>query len=391
MVQEFVGGRAEAGALVKVETLVPTLYGAGAVTWAKDSILFSSCNEDSAGELRAFGDLTGKRVLCITAGGGRVLNLLLGQPDLVWAVDLNPAQNYLLELKVAGMRALDHTAYLRFLGVRACTDRLVTYAGLREMLSSGAQRFFAAHPRLVQGGVLLQGKLERYLRRVAIALRLIQPFGVRQLFSFDDIEEQRHFVGKVDTRLFRAVAEIACSRGMLRLFSGDPGFYRYVPSDLPLHRVIYDGILEHFRHYLARDNPLMQLVFFGRWINEAALPIYLNARTYDRVKAGLERARLVTVTSTVNVALAEAGPARFDAFSLSDISSYLDDSAHTQLFDDVLTAARPGARLCSRSNIHHRPLSPEQARRVTRDLALERELSIADHSCVHKFVLGELG
>ncbi|HEX7670115.1 MAG TPA: DUF3419 family protein [Polyangiaceae bacterium] len=390
MVQEFVGGRAGAEGLVKVETLVPARHGAAAVTWAKDSILFSSCNEDSSCELRAFGDLAGKRVLCITAGGGRVLNLLLGRPDVVWAIDLNPAQNYLLELKIAGMRALDHTAYLRFMGVRACPDRRVTYAALREMLSPGAARFFDANPKLVENGILLQGKLERYLRRVAIALRLIQPFGVRQLFAHKDIEAQRRFVEKLDSRLFRAVAEIACSRSMLRLFSGDPGFYRYVPQEVPLHRVIYDGVLDHFRHYLAQDNPLMQLVFFGRWIDEAALPIYLNAKTYEAVKAGLERVRLVTVTSTVNAALAEAGPAHFDTFSLSDISSYLDDAAHTQLFEDVLTAARPGARICSRSNIHHRPLPPEFARRLTRDLALERELSIADHSCVHKFVIGEL-
>ena len=50
-----------------------------------------------------------------------------------------------------------------------------------------------------------------------------------------------------------------------------------------------------------------------------------------------------------------------DAFSLSDISSYLDDAAHAQLFQSVLTAARPAAKIVSRSNIHHRPLTPEQA------------------------------
>ena len=60
---------------------------------------------------------------------------------------------------------------------------------------------------------------------------------------------------------------------------------------------------------------------------------------------------------------------------------------------DALLAevARPGARLCSRSNIYHRPLAAEHERRIQRDLELERRLSIDDHSCVHEFVVGTIG
>jgi S-adenosylmethionine-diacylglycerol 3-amino-3-carboxypropyl transferase len=358
------------------------------VLWARDSILFSSCNEDTACELRALGDLAGKRVFAVTAGGGRVLNLLVGRPAEIVAVDLNPAQNHLLELKMAGLRALDHASYLRFLGVRPAADRAATYQRLRGALSAAARAFFDAHPDLIERGVLLEGKLERYLRRVAAALRVLHPLGISRLFSFDDLEEQRRFVDRLDRPRFRAVAQLACRRTMLRLFSGDPGFYRHVPAEVSLHRAIYGGVMEHFRHRLARDNPLMQLVFFGRWIREEALPIYLNAATFDQVKTALETTRVVQVTSLVGEALASSREAPFDAFSLSDISSYLDDAQHARLFDDVLAAARPGARICSRSNIHHRPLTAAQAARIARDRALEDELAIADHSCVHRFVVG---
>jgi S-adenosylmethionine-diacylglycerol 3-amino-3-carboxypropyl transferase len=389
MIDDLVSGSDAAPRLTAIETRVAA-PASGAIAWARDSILFSSCNEDSVSELRALGDFAGKRVLCITAGGGRVLNLLVGRPAEIWAVDLNPVQNYLLELKIAGLRALDHAAYLGFLGVRESADRLTTYARLREGLSVGAQQFFDAHPQLVRDGILLQGRLERYLRRLSKVLQLIQPFGVKRLFSFEDVEEQRKFLRVLDSPVFRTVAETACRRGVLRVFSGDPGFYRYVPEEIALHRVIFDGMLDHFSHHLARHNPLMQLVFFGRFIHEDALPIYLNATTFDRVKDALEHVRLVTLTSTVNHALAEAGPAAFDAFSLSDVSSYLDDVAHAQLFADVLVAARPGAKLVSRSNIHHRALLPEHERGLVRDRALERELAVADHSCVHKFLVGEV-
>jgi S-adenosylmethionine-diacylglycerol 3-amino-3-carboxypropyl transferase len=360
------------------------------VSWARDSILFSSCNEDSGSELRAFGDLSGKHVLCITAGGGRVLNLLVGQPDVIWAVDLNPVQNYLLELKVAGMRELDHAGYLRFLGVRDGDDRLATYQRIRGELGTGARSFFDAHPSLISDGVLFQGRLERYFDRLSRILQWTPPLGLRALFECEDIDQQRKWLRKLDTTAFRLFAETACRRSVLRAFSGDPGFYRYVPREVALHRVIYAGVMEHFRHYLARDNPLMQTIFFGRIIHESALPHYLHAQSYERVRAALAKVKLVTITASMDQALEEAGPAAFDALSLSDISSYLDDVAHDQLFAAVLDAARPGAILCSRSNIHHRPLLHAQAARLQRERALEHELSISDHSCVHKFLIGRV-
>ena len=56
----------------------------------------------------------------------------------------------------------------------------------------------------------------------------------------------------------------------------------------------------------------------------------------------------------------------------------------------MLSSASPGARLCSRSNIFHRPLAPEHAARVRRDPDLEARLSLHDHATVHEFVVGEI-
>jgi S-adenosylmethionine-diacylglycerol 3-amino-3-carboxypropyl transferase len=259
---------------------------------------------------------------------------------------------------------------------------------LREQLSPGARGFFEAHPGLIEAGVLFQGRLERYLRRLSKILQWLQPLGVRRLFACESIEQQRAWLSKLNSPVFRTICETACRRGVLQAFSGDPGFYRYVPPEVPLHRVIYAGVIEHFTHHLARKNPLMQLVFFGRFIDETALPAYLNAASYDRIREALSRVQLEIRTARMDEALSQAGPGAFDAFSLSDISSYLDVSAHDQLFADALVAAKAGARLCSRSNIHHRALRPEHEARLERDRALEHELSIADHSCVHKFVIG---
>lgn len=362
----------------------------GAVTWDRETILFSACNEDSRCEWRAFGSIEGKRVFCVTAGGGRVLNLVAAKPREILAVDLNPAQNALLELKIAGMRELDHAGYLAFLGVRPAADRLAVYERLRPRLSSGAQRFFDLNRPLVDQGALLSGKLERFFGKLAKLMRIAHPLGLARLFAFDDIEEQRRFLAGWQMLPWRVLAQNLSRRSVMQAFSGDPGFYRYVPEHVPLHRVIYERVYSHFWSHLARENPLMQIVFFGRYVYEPALPMYLNAASYERTRAALEHVRIETVTGTVDDALEYGSSAGFDAFSISDISSYLDDEAHGRLFDRVLRAARPGAALCSRSNIYHRPLSAEQARRIDRDPQLERQLSIDDHSCVHEFLVGRI-
>lgn len=361
-----------------------------AMAWDRESILFSACNEDSRCELRAFGSLTGKRVACIAAGGGRVLNLLVDRPKEILAVDLNPAQIALLELKIAAMRRLDHGDYLGFLGVRLAADRETTYERIRPSLSRAATGFFDPRMGMIRRGVLFEGKLERFLGRLSVVLHALQPRGLGRLFSFDDLEEQRRFLARFETPLWKTLAPNVARRWVMKTFSGDPGFYRYVPAHVPLHREIYDGIHRYFHHHLARDNALMQVVFFGRYIHEAALPAYLNARTFDRVKGALETVRIESVVATVDAALDDAGPSAFDAFSLSDISSYLDDAAHADLFARVIRAAAPGARLCSRSNIHHRAPAAAEAARIQRDHAMEDALATDDHSCVHKFVVGEI-
>jgi S-adenosylmethionine-diacylglycerol 3-amino-3-carboxypropyl transferase len=360
------------------------------VIWARDSILFSAENEDTRSELKAFGSIAGQRVLAVTASGGRVLSLLLGRPRSIVAVDLNPAQNALLELKIAAMQELDHDGYLRFFGVRKADDRQRTYARLRPRLSSAVRCFFDREPRKIDAGILFQGRLERFLGIVATVTRVAGPFGLSKLLSAEDLETQRALVAKLETPVWRTLTQAVCRRSVLRLLSGDPGFYRSLPPELPLHEVLYDRIHNHLRHNLLRDNPLLQIVFFGRYVHEPSLPIYLHADTFDAVKDALATVELEIVNATMDEALSDDRRVGFDAFSLSDITSYLEEDAQNRLFDRVFATARPGARLCSRANIYHRPPAPEHARKLDRNPAIERELARHDLSCVHEFVVARM-
>jgi S-adenosylmethionine-diacylglycerol 3-amino-3-carboxypropyl transferase len=359
------------------------------VRWTQSDIIFSACNEDTGSEIRALRP-AGKRVLCVTAGGGRVLSLLGERPREVWCVDLNPCQNHLLELKVAAMRLLEHDGYLRFLGVRPSDARLATYEGLRPRLTPEARTFFDRNPARLERGIIYEGKLERHFKRLAVVLKIVRPFGLDRLFGFDDLSEQRRFLRRFDTPLFRIVAHNLLRREVFKHFSGDPGFYQHLPADLPLEKRLWDNIVRHFGNHLARENHVLGLAAYGRYPYEPALPPYLNAAHYDRIRAGLAETSLTVLTGRVDQVLGEPDAGSFDAFSLSDVSSYLDDADLDRLFETVLESARPGARLCSRGCIIHRELSPEQARRIRRDHHLEHQFGFHDYATLHQFLVGEV-
>jgi S-adenosylmethionine-diacylglycerol 3-amino-3-carboxypropyl transferase len=356
-----------------------------------ERISYASCNEDSACELRALEPGPGKRLFCVTAGGGRVLDLLAGGPDEVWAVDLNPSQNHLLELKIAGIKALSHPEYLAFLGVRPSRERLATYARLRPQLTEQAQRYFDARPRMLKAGVIYQGNLERFLAHVIKPLvRLLRPFWVRRLMAATSIEEQRRLFHGRGSRLWRAIIGNLVRRRFLDWFSGEAGFWHYIPAEIPLHTRLLDNIFGHLEDHLARDNHLVQLIFCGRYINEAVLPAYLRPEPFERIRAALAHTRMRLITGTVGDALHRAPAHHFDGFALSDISSYLDDVSFCGLFEQVVRTARKGARLCSRGIIYHRELPADCARHVQRDPALESTFAREDAAMVHAFLVGEV-
>ena len=363
-----------------------------AIPWRKFSqrISYSSCNEDSRSELKALHLGAGKRVFCITAGGGRVLNLLHDRPQEVVAVDVNPTQNYLLELKIAAMRALSYEPYLRFLGVRPARDRLKVYQGLRPDLSKAAGAFFDARPQIVRRGALFQGSLERFLVHVARVSHIVRPIWINRLFKFDDITKQRHFLDGWNTRAWRFVGETLCRRSFLEMFSRDPGFWRFVPPEVPLHRRIFDLMHRYLCNHLARDSHLLQLVFFARYIYEPAMPIYLLPGSFERIREALKTTRITIVTAPAAAALADIADGTFDGYSIADVSSYLSESDFGTLMDEIMRTARAEARLCSRGIFVHRPLHPEHVRQVRRDHNLERRLAFDDLAMVHEFLVGTL-
>ena len=80
------------------------------------NLIYNTCWEDPALDRAALDLRPDDRVLVITSAGCNALDYLLAGAGEIHAVDLNPRQNALLELKTAGIRALDHAAFFELFG-----------------------------------------------------------------------------------------------------------------------------------------------------------------------------------------------------------------------------------------------------------------------------------
>ena len=107
------------------------------------------------------------KVLCITGSGSRVLDLIIQKPKIIYAVDFNPCQNYLLELKIAAIKYLDYEDYISFLGLIPSKHRLNIFNGISSSLSNSARYFWERNTDLIKRGVIYQGGWEKYFRNLS--------------------------------------------------------------------------------------------------------------------------------------------------------------------------------------------------------------------------------
>ena len=114
-----------------------------------NTLNFTSANEDGRSELAALAPLSGARVLCLTASGARPLDLLLGDPAEIVSLDLNPAQNRLLALKIAAHRHFSEAEIYAYLGITPCADRMALHARLEPDLPEATRALWQAKHREV--------------------------------------------------------------------------------------------------------------------------------------------------------------------------------------------------------------------------------------------------
>ncbi len=318
-------------------------------------LAYSLCWEDPELDLEALGIRPGDHAVVISSAGCNALSLLLSGAGRVTAVDYNPYQNALLELKAAAVEALTPEEYFAFAGERPSEGRLDVFdrqlAG--RLRTDEARRFWSARRDWIAGGVHRAGALERHFGTWRRLMRVIQ--GERRLaamFESKTLEEQkRFFESEWDRLLYRGVVRLFFNRTSLG-FAKHPDHFRYVTEP-----DIAGNFLGKCRHAMTElgvsSNYFLAQIFLGRYLDTEAVPPFMRAASWPIVRERL--AALEIVTGDLVSVLDGLEPGSVRAFYLSNICEWLAPEQVERVFEAMTRASSPGARATSRALLADRP------------------------------------
>ena len=339
-------------------TLAERLHGRLFEAIVSRSLVYNTCWEDPAVDRQALDLTPADRMLVITSAGCNVLDYALAGPAAIHAVDANPRQNALLELKLAGIRRLDFGDFFRLFGEgRHPGFREIYGDALRADLSEFARaywdrqgRWFSSRESFYFRG--LSGLVARAFRGY-LALRPRLRDALKALFEASSLDEQRAiYDARVAPRLWTRLVRRTLSSQLTMTLLGVPH-----PQRREVERQHVDGVAGFVREaveHVARHLPLERNYFWSVYVRGAytasCCPEYLRRRNFMALKRGLADGISVH-TSTVTEFL-QRGQAPISAFVLLDHMDWLGAyrlDALGEEWEAILARASRGARIIFRS------------------------------------------
>ena len=325
------------------------------------SLVYNTCWEDPAVDRQALHLGPGDTVLVITSAGCNALDYACAGAGRVHAVDANPRQTALLELKLAGIRHLSHGDFFEVFG-RGAHPRFHDMYGdaLRGDLSPFAQAYWDRRLHWFQHhdswasfyDYGLSGIMARVFRQVLVMRPRIRA-GVDALLQARSIEEQRALYDRdLAPLMWTPYVNWMLSRQLTMSMLGVPH-----PQRKEVERQHPRGIAGFVRdaiEYVVRELPIGTNYFWtlylrGRYTPDNC-PEYLTPAGFATLKDGAA-SRVVAHTCTVTEFLrrTEARPTKFVLLDHQDWMSSYHPQALVDEWNAILDRAAAGARIILRS------------------------------------------
>ena len=324
-------------------------------------------------------------VLAVGASGDNALAFLIAGARSVTAIDFNPTQNHLLELKLSAIEALEPADVHAFLGVTPSTARDYFYRQVRPRLSEDARAYWDSRPDLLERGVIHVGRFEGYFKlfRSYVLPLVHRRRTAERLFELETLEQQREFYERVwDKRRWRILFRMFFGKTLLGRLGRDPAFFKYVEVDK-----VGENFRKRAEHALTeipiKDNWFLEYIVRGGYhAPHLRLPPYLRPEHHAYLREQ-GRARLNLAVGSFEQFLPTRGDDSFDCFYLSDIFEWMSEDAFADLLRLFHRVGRDGGRLTYRNLLVHREHPRALDGMLEHDAELSRRLHFKDRSFVY--------
>ena len=326
-----------------------------------NNLVYNACWEDPRIDREALSIGPNDSIVMITSAGCNALDYALLGPRRIHAVDVNPRQNALLELKMAGIRNLDYETFFDVFG-RGRLDRFsgLYHSQLRRYLSFPARAYWDRHARFfggsgARGSFYFHGTsgylawlVNMYLNRSG---RLRD--GVTAMLGATNLSEQREiYFGWLREAFWNRFLRWSVKQDMALALLGVPEAQRrqvdrYYAGGIS--RFIEESIDAVFGRLPLLDNYFWRVYLTGEYTADCC-PEYLKRGNFQRLKAGLINAIEIHTNTLEGFLRHTRGP--FTRFVLLDHMDWLSAQSEPWLqheWQTIVRRAAPGARLIWRS------------------------------------------
>jgi len=339
--------------------------------------------EDPESDYKALKIAPGDRMMTITSGGCNTLAFLLYDPKEIYAVDINPSQSWLLEMKIAAMRRLGFEEYLEFLGLKKAEDRLSKYHTFREDLSGDAKAFWDQNLKRIEKGFLMNGRYEKFVKLVGRGMFLIQGGKrINGLFQDKTFEEQKTFYHQHwNTRRTRLMFDLFFNKYILAKRGLKADYFHFDDGSDSFSESFCNRFRKALHEIPVKGNYFLHLYLKGCYKSLEEVPDYLLERNFGVIKSRLDRIKIVTCDAKNWLS---AMPDNFlNCFGLSNICELMNASDTLKFFHEVNRTACPEARICFRNLMIPREVPEILRDRIIVDQKLSKTIFDNDRSFVY--------
>ncbi|MDX1944887.1 MAG: BtaA family protein [Pirellulaceae bacterium] len=324
-----------------------------------NNLVYNTCWEDPRLDRVALELKPTDNVLVITSAGCNALDYALCGPNEVHAVDMNPRQNALLDLKIAGIKSLEFDDFFRLFGHGFHPDaRRLYQKRMRPQLPAWSQnwwdrwiKFFdnKARPFYFRG---TSGAFARLIKIYTDRMIRVRPHIDAILEAKTLAEQQEIYEKHLREKFWSRSMRFAMNRDTTLSMVGVPKAQRKqveTQYEGGIVKFVQDAVEAVFCKLPLADNYFWRVYMKGEY-SRSCCPEYLKAENFEQLKGGLvERVR--THTDSVQGFL-DKHDGQISRYVLLDHMDWLSDKFFPLLeleWQAILNRAAPGTRIIWRS------------------------------------------
>ncbi len=319
-------------------------------TVTSNNLIYNTCWEDPRIDRQLLDLDSSSNILMLTSAGCNGLDYLLDNPQKIDSVDINPAQNALLELKKAVFSNEDYSLLWNLFGDgHTCNVEQKYTENLRSYLSQPAKRYWDQQiDKFNSESFYFTGTSGQVARLIynRIYRKGLYP-SVIKLLRANSMEEQSHYFDEIEPQLWTPFSKWLAGRHGAMTLLGVPASQRKM-IEKRYQKGMVEFIRKSLRHVFTKlpisDNYFWRVYLTGQYSKDCC-PNYLLESNFHTIAQRTER---ITCHTTSLLEFLRQSDNAYSHFVLLDHQDWMANAQPEKLFKEwkqILDHAQTGARI----------------------------------------------